>query len=105
MKDILTESELRFLRSQGLGPDDVMDVRHMSQWHWFQRIKEEGKSIALGSIVVPIRSLRVTQDRSSFFLPILKEVVKKVPVMPDQDYNWLSDQAWRAHNDAFFEKR
>jgi T5orf172 domain len=49
MKDILTESELRFLRSQGLGPDDVMDVRHMSQWHWFQRIKEEGKSIALGS--------------------------------------------------------
>lgn len=49
MKDILTESELRFLRSQGLGPDDVMDVRRMSQWHWFRRIKEEGKSIALGS--------------------------------------------------------
>jgi len=57
------------------------------------------------SIVVPIRSLKVTQDRSSFFLPIAKEVMKTVPVMPDQDYNWLSDQAWRAHNDAFFEKR
>lgn len=57
------------------------------------------------SIVVPIRSLRVTQDRSSFFLPIAKEVMKTVPVMPDQDYNWLSDQAWRGRNDAFFEKR
>jgi hypothetical protein len=56
------------------------------------------------SIVVPIRSLMVTQDRSSFFLPIAKEVMKTVPVMPDQDYNWLSDKAWRVHNDAFFEK-
>jgi hypothetical protein len=49
MKDILTESELRFLRSQCLGPDDVMDVRHMPQWMWFQEIKERGKTIALGS--------------------------------------------------------
>lgn len=57
------------------------------------------------SIVVPIRSLKVTQDRSSFFLPIAKEVMKTVPVMPDQDYKWLSDKAWRAHNDALFEKR
>lgn len=57
------------------------------------------------SIVVPIRALKVTQDRSSFFLPIAKEVMTTVPVMPDQDYKWLSDQAWRAHNDALFEKR
>ncbi|WP_322514879.1 PRC-barrel domain-containing protein [Rhodopseudomonas palustris] len=56
------------------------------------------------SIVVPIRSLKVTQDRSSFFLPIVKDVMETVPVMPDQDYNWLSDPKWRARNDAFFEK-
>ncbi|MCA1498854.1 GIY-YIG nuclease family protein [Bradyrhizobium sp. NBAIM14] len=49
MQDILTEIELRFLRSQNLGPEDVMDVRGMPQWLWFQRIKEEGKTIALGS--------------------------------------------------------
>lgn len=30
--------------------------------------------------------------------------MKTVPVMPDQDYKWLSDQAWRLRNDAFFEK-
>lgn len=54
------------------------------------------------SIVVPIRSLKVTQDRSSFFLPIDKDVMQKVPLMPDQDYNWLTDQAWRARNDAIF---
>ena len=57
------------------------------------------------SIVVLIRSLKVTQDRSSFFLPIAKEVMKTVPVMPDQDYKWLSDPAWRARNDELFEKR
>ncbi|WP_315721172.1 MULTISPECIES: GIY-YIG nuclease family protein [unclassified Bradyrhizobium] len=49
MKDVLTENELSFLRSQGLGPDDVMDVRQLPQWLWFERIKEKGKTIALGS--------------------------------------------------------
>jgi sporulation protein YlmC with PRC-barrel domain len=57
------------------------------------------------SIVVPIRSLKVTQDRSSFFLPISKEIMKTVPLMPDQDYAWLSDQKWRTHNDALFQTR
>jgi sporulation protein YlmC with PRC-barrel domain len=57
------------------------------------------------SIVVPIRSFKVTQDRSSFFLPISKEIMKTVPLMPDQDYMWLSDQKWRTQNDAFFQAR
>ncbi|GLH79325.1 hypothetical protein SSBR45G_42340 [Bradyrhizobium sp. SSBR45G] len=57
------------------------------------------------SIVVPIKSLRVTQDRSSFFLPMSREIVKTVPLMPDQDYVWLSDKNWRSHNDALFQGR
>ncbi len=57
------------------------------------------------SIVVPIKSLKVTQDRSSFFLPISREIVKAVPLMPDQDYLWLSDKKWRTHNDGFFQSR
>lgn len=57
------------------------------------------------SIVVPIRSLKVTQDRSSFFLPISREIMKTVPLMPDQEYLWLSDLKWRTHNDAFFRGR
>jgi hypothetical protein len=57
------------------------------------------------SIVVPIRSLKVSQDRVSFFLPISKEVMKTVPLMPDQDYKWLSDQTWRTQNDALFVRR
>jgi sporulation protein YlmC with PRC-barrel domain len=57
------------------------------------------------SIVVPIRSLKVSQDRASFFLPISKEIMKTVPLMPDQDYKWLSDQKWRTHNDALFQGR
>jgi hypothetical protein len=44
MKDILTPSEIRFLASQGLDPDDVMDVRSMPQWLWFKRIEEKGKN-------------------------------------------------------------
>jgi hypothetical protein len=54
------------------------------------------------SIVVPIRSLKVSQERDSFFLPIPEAEVKSVPLMPDQDYKWLSDEVWRARNDALF---
>jgi hypothetical protein len=54
------------------------------------------------SIVVPIRSLKVSQERDSFFLPMPHSKVETVPHMPDQDYNWLSDEAWRTRNDALF---
>ena len=43
------------------------------------------------SIVVPIQSLQVSQERASFFLPLSKEAVGGVPLMPDADYKWLSD--------------
>jgi hypothetical protein len=52
------------------------------------------------SIVVPIRSLKVSQERASFFVSISKEAIGSVPLMPDQDYKWLSDSRWRSINDA-----
>ncbi len=27
-----------------------------------------------------------------------------MPLMPDHDYNWLSDPTWRTRNDALFQK-
>src|SRR4051812_18873713 len=57
------------------------------------------------SLVVPIRSLQVSQERGSFFLRITEEAAKTVPHMPDQDYKWLSDDAWRTRNDALFVPR
>ena len=54
------------------------------------------------SIVVPIRSLKVSQARESFFLPITKDALKTVPLMPDQEYKWLADDAWRRRNDEQF---
>src|SRR4051812_895486 len=54
------------------------------------------------SIVVPISSLSVTQEGESFFLPVPSDVVKSIPLMPDQDYKWLADQNWRTRNDAYF---
>ena len=57
------------------------------------------------SIVVPIRSLKVSQERDSFFLPMPEAQVRTVPLMPDQDYKWLSDEAWRTRNDALFAGR
>jgi hypothetical protein len=54
------------------------------------------------SIVVPIQALKVSQERKIFFLPISKDVMKAVPLMPDQDYGWLSDERWKFRNDAFF---
>ena len=57
------------------------------------------------SIVVPIRSLKVSQERGTFFLPMTMAAVKAIPLMPDQDYTWLSDQAWRTRNDELFVSR
>ena len=54
------------------------------------------------SIVVPIRSLKVSQERHSFFLAMTEREMKTIPLMPDQDYGWLSDDAWRTRNDALF---
>ncbi len=55
------------------------------------------------SIVVPLRFLQINQARSSFFLRISSADVKKVPLMPDQQYLWLGDEEWRARNDAIFQ--
>lgn len=49
MKEILTASELRFLASQNLGPDDVFDARRWPQAIWFRKIEEANKTVALGS--------------------------------------------------------
>jgi hypothetical protein len=54
------------------------------------------------SIVVPLRYLQVNEARDSFFLRISSVEVKAVPLMPDQDYLWLTDEKWRATNDAIF---
>jgi hypothetical protein len=55
------------------------------------------------SLVVPLLSLVIDRARTSFFLPISSSQVKSVPLMPDQDYLWLDDKAWRTKNDAIFE--
>lgn len=55
------------------------------------------------SIVVPLRYLQIDEQRSSFYLRISSAEAKTVPLMPDQDYRWLADEAWRATNDAIFE--
>jgi hypothetical protein len=57
------------------------------------------------SIVVPIRSLKVSQESDSFFLPMPEAQVKTIPHMPDQNYEWLTDETWRTRNDALFAGR
>jgi hypothetical protein len=56
------------------------------------------------SYVVPIKSLKVSRERDAFFLPVLEANLKSVPLMPDQQYKWLSDETWRKRNDAVFGK-
>jgi hypothetical protein len=56
------------------------------------------------SIVVPLRYLQVDEERDSFFLRLSEAEVKSVPLMPDQEYLWLSDEAWRSRNDRIFER-
>ncbi len=54
------------------------------------------------SLVVPLKLMKVSQDRSSFYLLVTKEAVTAIPVMADQEYNWLTDEKWRARNDQLF---
>lgn len=57
------------------------------------------------SVVVPLKLLKVSEDRSSFYLLVTKEAVEAVPVMPDQEYAWLKDEKWRARNDQLFKRK
>ena len=49
-----------------------------------------------------MRRTKVSQQRVSFFLPMPLAQVKAIPLMPDQDYRWLADEAWRDRNDRLF---
>jgi hypothetical protein len=83
---------------------EVRNIVFGTKDRWDYAIVASGGFFTIGkdSIVVPIRYLKVSQDRNSFYLPISEEDAKKVPLMPDQDYAWLSDEDWRARNDALF---
>ena len=83
---------------------EVRNIVFGTKDRWDYAIVASGGFFTIGkdSIVVPIRFLKVSQDRYSFYLPISEEAAKNVPLMPDQDYAWLSDADWRARNDAMF---
>jgi hypothetical protein len=83
---------------------EVRNIVFGTKDRWDYAIVASGGFFTPGkeSIVVPIRFLKVSQERDSFFLSMPEAKVKTVPHMPDQDYKWLSDNAWRARNDALF---
>jgi hypothetical protein len=54
------------------------------------------------SIVVSLRYLRVSRERSSFYLALTKTDLAAVPLMPNNNYEWLSDEAWLARNNLLF---
>jgi hypothetical protein len=54
------------------------------------------------SIVVSLRHLRVSRERSSFYLALTKTDLAAVPLMPSNNYEWLSDEAWLARNNLLF---
>jgi len=55
------------------------------------------------SIVVPLRFLKVTQERDSFFVTIPNAKVKAIPHMPSENYEWLANEPWLTRNDALFD--
>ncbi len=54
------------------------------------------------SYAVAMRYLRVTQERNSLFLSVTEADLANIPLMPDNQYQWLSDEAWLAQNDDRF---
>ncbi len=83
------------VRNVVIGTKDRWDYAVVASGGFFTRGKD--------SIVVPLRYLQINQERDSFFLRIPESEMRTVPLMPDQDYKWLSDEKWRARNDAIFQ--
>jgi hypothetical protein len=54
------------------------------------------------SIVVALRYLRVSRERNSFYLALTQSDLANVPIMPDNDYHWLSDDTWLKKNNSRF---
>jgi hypothetical protein len=102
--DEIVGSEVRSSDDKIVG--EVRNVVIGTKDRWDYAVVASGGFFIAGkdSIVVPLRYLQVNQARTSFFLRISSADVKAVPLMPDQDYLWLSDEEWRATNDAIFQK-
>lgn len=101
--DEILGSEVRSSDDKIIG--EVRNVVIGTKDRWDYAIVASGGFFTPGkdSIVVPLRYLQVNQERDSFFLRIPESEMRTVPLMPDQDYQWLSDEAWRARNDAIFQ--
>ncbi|MFN7091856.1 MAG: PRC-barrel domain-containing protein [Allorhizobium sp.] len=84
---------------------EVRDVVIGTKDRWdYAIVASDGFFVAgKDSLVVPLRYLVIDQKRKSFFLRISNDQVKAVPLMPDQEYGWLTDETWRATNDAIFQ--
>ena len=54
------------------------------------------------SLVVALDNFRVSQERNSFYLSVTRADLPKIPLMPDNKYHWVTDQAWLARNNASF---
>jgi hypothetical protein len=102
--DEIVGSEVRSSDDKIVG--EVRNVVIGTKDRWDYAIVAAGGFFIAGkdSIVVPLRYLQVNQERTSFYLRISSADVKAVPLMPDQEYLWLADEAWRAKNDAIFQK-
>jgi hypothetical protein len=54
------------------------------------------------SYAVALRYLRVSQERNSLFLSVTEADLANIPLMPDNNYLWLSDEAWLTQNNQRF---
>lgn len=54
------------------------------------------------SFVVALRHLRVSRERNSFYVALTKSQLTTLPLMPDNNYEWLMDEAWLSRNESMF---
>ncbi|WP_245460995.1 MULTISPECIES: hypothetical protein [unclassified Mesorhizobium] len=101
--------EILTLKIPRLGRQDRWRNSHVvigTKDRWDYAVIASGGFFIAGkdSIVVPLRYLQVDEERNSFYLRISSADVNAVPLMPDQEYLWLADEAWRAKNERIFQK-
>jgi sporulation protein YlmC with PRC-barrel domain len=96
-------SDIRNLKNEDLGEiDDILLATDENETSY--AIVSHGGFLGLGEkqIAVPMRNLKVTEDKDVFVLDVTEEQLDNAPGFERGKFDEISDDAWRNKNDEYF---
>jgi len=96
-------SDIRNLKNEDLGEiEDILLATDRDETSY--AIVSHGGFLGLGEkqIAVPMRTLKVTEDKDVFVLDISEEQLEGAPSFERGKFDEIADDAWRNKNDEYF---